>query len=97
MRAGEAIGCSAITEPGVGSNVDRIFFSGDDVTIVEAVELDRARPDFFSPWCAILTFRDGKIIQDHTDLEPNRRPGIESDVPYFVSPRNLDSRRQADA
>jgi hypothetical protein len=65
--------------------------------IVEAVGLDTVRPDFFSPWCAIPTFRDGKIIQDHTDLEPNRRPGIEADVPYFVSPRNLDSRRQADA
>ena len=42
----------------------------DDVTIVEAVELDRARPDFFSPWCAILTFRDGLMSGErfHYDL-----------------------------
>jgi hypothetical protein len=62
--------------PGRKMRIDRILFSGDDIAIVEAVELDTARPDFFSPWCAILTFRDRKIVQDHTYLEPERWPGI---------------------
>lgn len=64
--------------PGRRMRIDRICFSGDDVVVVEAVILDTARPDFFSPWAAILTIRDGKIVSDHTYLEPNRWPGIEA-------------------
>ena len=58
--------------------IDRVLFAGDDTAIVEAVVLDSARPDYFSPWCAILTFRNGKIVQDRTYLDPARWPGIEA-------------------
>ncbi|MGH8597217.1 MAG: nuclear transport factor 2 family protein, partial [Gammaproteobacteria bacterium] len=64
--------------PGRKMRIDRILFSGDDIVIVEAVILDTARPEFFSPWVALLTIRDGKIVQDRTYLEPVRWPGIEA-------------------
>lgn len=64
--------------PGRRMRIDRVLFAGDDTAIVEAVVLDSARPDYFSPWCAILTFRDGKIVHDRTYLDPARWPGIEA-------------------
>ena len=64
--------------PGRKMRIDRVLFAGDDTAIVEAVVLDSARPDYFSPWCAILTFRNGKIVQDRTYLDPARWPGIEA-------------------
>lgn len=64
--------------PGRSMRIDQIYFIGDERTVVEAVILDSARPDFFSPWCAILEIRDGRIVRDHTYLEPNRWPGIEA-------------------
>lgn len=64
--------------PGRKMRVDQIYFIGDERTVVEAVILDSARPDFFSPWCAILEIRDGRIVNDHTYLEPTRWPGIEA-------------------
>ena len=69
--------------PGRKMRIDRILFAGEDIAIVEAVILDSARPDFFSPWCAILTIKDGKIVEDHTYLDPSRWPGIEAakDIP----------------
>ena len=69
--------------PGRKMRIDRILFAGDDVAIVEAVILDTARPDFYSPWCAILTIKDGKIVEDHTYLDPARWPGIDAakDIP----------------
>lgn len=64
--------------PGRRMRIDQIYFIGDDRTVVEAVILDSARPEFFSPWCAILLIRNGKIVNDHTYLEPVRWPGIEA-------------------
>ncbi len=63
--------------PGRYMRVDRVLFCGDDTAVVEAVVLDRARADFFSPFCAILTIRDGRIVTDRTYLDPARWPGIE--------------------
>ncbi|MBI4694124.1 MAG: nuclear transport factor 2 family protein [Gammaproteobacteria bacterium] len=85
MRVEQAVlrGC-----PGRYMRVDRVLFAGDDVAIVEAVVLDRARPDFLSPFCAILSVRDGKIVSDHTYLEPERWPGIAEAAPH-VSPGGL--------
>jgi len=62
--------------PGRSMRVDRIRFIGDDVAVVEAVVLDAAQPGFFSPWIALLTIRDGKIIEDRTYLDPAHWPGI---------------------
>lgn len=62
--------------PGRTMRIDRLLFFGDTDVIIEAVVLDSAQPNYFSPWAAILTIRDGKIIQDHTFLEPARWPGI---------------------
>lgn len=62
--------------PGRYMRIDHVYFIGDDRTVVEAVELDHARPKFYSPWCAILQFKDGKVIHDRTYLEANRWPGI---------------------
>jgi ketosteroid isomerase-like protein len=63
--------------PGRHMRIDHLYFIGDDRAVVEAVILDSARPDFYSPWCAILEIRDGKIVTDRTYLEPTRWPGIE--------------------
>ncbi|MGQ0698379.1 MAG: nuclear transport factor 2 family protein [Panacagrimonas sp.] len=75
MRLEKAIKTAA---PGRYMRIDQIYFIGDDRTVVEAVILDSAKPDFFSPWCAILQIKDSKIVRDHTYLEPARWPGIES-------------------
>lgn len=64
--------------PGRSMRVDRIRFIGDDVVVVEAVVLDSARPDFFSPWIALLTIADGRIVEDRTYLDPAHWPGIEA-------------------
>lgn len=64
--------------PGRRMRIDHVQFIGDQKTVVEAVILDEARPDFFSPWCAILTIKGGKIVKDRTYLEPTRWPGIEA-------------------
>lgn len=64
--------------PGRSMRVDRIRFIGDDVVVVEAVVLDSTRPEFFSPWIALLTIRDGKIVEDRTYLDPAHWPGIEA-------------------
>ncbi len=64
--------------PGRKMRVDRVEFIGDDTALVEAVNLDSARPDFFTPWCAILKFnKENKIVLDRTYLHPERWPGIE--------------------
>lgn len=70
--------------------VERVLFSGDDTAVVEAVVLDTAQPAFYSPFCAILRVRDGKIVQDRTYLEPTRWPGLEGAVAH-VSPGGLGS------
>ena len=70
--------------------VDRVLFSGDETAIVEAAVLDDARPEFFSPFCAILRVQEGKIVQDRTYLEPTRWPGLEGAVDH-VSPGGLGS------
>lgn len=64
--------------PGRSMRIDRIRFIGDDVAVVEAVVLDSTRPEFFSPWIALLTIKDGKIIEDRTYLDPSQWPGIEA-------------------
>lgn len=68
--------------------VDRVLFSGEDTAIVEAVVLDDARPEFYSPFCTILRVQDGKIMQDRTYLEVTRWPGLEGAVAH-VSPGGL--------
>lgn len=64
--------------PGRYMRIDHLYFSGNDRAIVEAVILDTAKPDFYSPWMAILQIKDGKITHDRTYLEPARWPGIEA-------------------
>jgi ketosteroid isomerase-like protein len=85
MRIEKAVvsGC-----PGRYMRVDRVLFSGDATVVVEAVVLDHARPDYHSSFCAILTVRDGRIVQDHTYLDPSNWPGIEGAVQY-VTPGGL--------
>jgi hypothetical protein len=50
--------------------------------------LDDDDPSYFSPFCAILVVRDGKIVLDHTYLEPQRWPGIEAAADH-VTPGGL--------
>lgn len=85
MRLEKAIKAAA---PGRMMRVDRVLFIDDQTAVVEAVILDKARPDFFSPWIALLTIRDGKIVQDRTYLETHRWPGIEVAAP-IVTPGGL--------
>lgn len=82
LRLEKAIKAAA---PGRMMRVDRVLFVDDQTAVVEAVILDKARPDFFSPWIALLTIRDGKIVQDRTYLEPHRWPGIEVAAPLVTA------------
>ena len=79
--------------PGRKMRVDRVLLAGDDTAVVEAVVLNDAEPDYSSPFCAILTVRDGKIVLDHTYLEPQRWPGIEAGAPH-VMPGGLGMKRE---
>lgn len=74
--------------PGRYMRIDDILFAGDDKVVIEAVVLDKARPEYSSPFCAILTVRDGKIVSDHTYLDPAQWPGIEGAIPH-VTPGGL--------
>lgn len=74
--------------PGRRMRVDRVLFCGDDTAVVEAVVLDSARPDYHSPFCAILVIRDGRIVQDRTYLDPANWPGI-AQAAAFVTPGGL--------
>jgi len=68
--------------------VDHVHFSGVDTVILEAAVLDQAQPEFYSPFCTILTVRDGRIVTDRTYLEPTRWPGLAGAVAH-VSPGGL--------
>jgi ketosteroid isomerase-like protein len=50
--------------------------SGDAVT-VEGEMLDEAQgADWKLPFCAVLTFRDGKVVSDNTYTEYSKFPGF---------------------
>ena len=70
--------------------LDRVQFIGDDTAVVEAVVLDLAQPDFYSPFCSLLTVHHGRIVRDRTYLEPTRWPGLAGAVGK-VSPGGLGS------
>jgi hypothetical protein len=56
--------------------VDRKHAVGDVVT-VEAVLVDPDRgADWKLPFCAVLTWRDGKVVSDNTYAELSRWPGM---------------------
>jgi len=75
--------------PGRKMRVDRVQFIDDNNVIVEAVNVDSAQPDFYTPWVAILTFnKENKIVLDRTYLHPERWPGIEG-AKAFVTPGGL--------
>lgn len=76
--------------PGRYMRINHLDFLDDQRALVEAVVLDRARPDFYSPWIAILTVKDGKIVNDRTYLDPARWPGIDQ-AKAFVTPGGLGS------
>lgn len=73
-------------------HIDRVHVCGEQTVVLEAVILDDARPDFFSPFCAVLTIRDGRIVEDHSYLDPAQWPGIAAAAP-FASPGGLGKRR----
>ena len=68
--------------------VNRALICGPETVLIEAVILDDARPDFFSPFCAIFTIRDGRIVEDRSYLDPSQWPGIAAAAP-FASPGGL--------
>jgi ketosteroid isomerase-like protein len=48
-----------------------------DVVTVEGVLLDPDRGDEWRlPFCAVLTWRDGKIVRDNTYADMSRWPGV---------------------
>ena len=56
--------------------VDHIHPCGETI-VVEAVLLDPDRgDDWESPFCAVLTLRDGMIVSDHTYLDFTQWPGL---------------------
>jgi len=76
--------------PGRYMRIDRALFSGDETAIVEAVVLDRDRADFYSPFCAILTIRDDRIVADRTYLDPGNWPGIDKAAEH-ITPGGIGS------
>lgn len=71
--------------PGRYMRIDRVQFCGDDTAIVEAVMLDKARPDFWTPFCVIHVVRDGKVVEDRIYLEGHIWPGMETGA-HLVTP-----------
>jgi ketosteroid isomerase-like protein len=58
------------------ARIERTIAAGDTV-VVEAVLIDPDRgEDWQTPWCAVLRFRDGKIVSDHTYLDAAKWPGF---------------------
>jgi hypothetical protein len=70
--------------------LDRVRFSEEHTAIVEGVLLDDTRPDFYSPFCCILTARDGKFVEEHAYINPTEWPGLEAAAPH-VTPGGLGS------
>ena len=49
----------------------------DDVVTVEGTLLDPDRgADWALPFCAVLTFRDGKVVSDNTYADMSQWPGV---------------------
>jgi len=62
--------------PNRSMRVENTHAAGDVVT-VEAVLLDPDRgADWKLPFCAVLTWRDGKVVSDNTYAELSRWPGM---------------------
>lgn len=60
------------------ARIERTIAKGDTV-VVEAVLFGTDKntgKTWETPWCALLTFKDGKIITDHTYLDQTKWPGI---------------------
>jgi len=72
-RAEQAV---LVAAPRRRARIERAVAAGDTV-VVEAMLLDPDKgEDWQSPWCAVLRFRDGKIVSDHTYLDAARWPGF---------------------
>ena len=57
--------------------IDHTHAAGD-VVVVEATLFDPDQGDEWrSPFCAILTFKDGRIVEDRTYLDDTRWPGFQ--------------------
>ena len=57
--------------------LDRTHAVGN-VVVVEATLFDPDQGDeWLSPFCAILTFKDGRIVEDRTYLDDTRWPGFQ--------------------
>ena len=72
--------------------IDRALISGTETVVIEAAILDDARPDFFSPLCVIFTIHNGKIVRDHSYLDPAQWPGIAAAAP-LATPGGLGKPR----
>lgn len=77
--------------PGRRMRVDRAHVCGEETVVIEAVILDDSRPEFFSPFCAVFTIRDGRIVEDRSYLDPSQWPGIAAAAP-FASPGGIGKR-----
>lgn len=59
--------------------IDRVHPCGEDVLVVEAVLLDPDRgSEWEIPWCTVLTFREGVIVDDRNYLDFSRWPSSEA-------------------
>ena len=61
--------------------IDRALICNAETVVIEAAILDDARPTVFSPLCVIFTIRNGKIVRDHSYLDPSAWPGIAAAAP----------------
>lgn len=72
--------------------IDRALVCGPETVVIEAAILDDARPAFYSPLCVIFTIRDGRIVRDHSYLDPAQWPGIAA-AAHLASPGGLGKPR----
>jgi ketosteroid isomerase-like protein len=57
--------------------IDHTHVAGD-VVVVEATLFDPDQgADWKSPFCAVLTLKDGKIIEDRTYMDDSKWPGFQ--------------------
>lgn len=57
--------------------IDHRHLIGDSRVVVEGVLLDGEKPDYLSPFCAILSYRGDKVFLDRTYLDGASWPSVE--------------------
>jgi ketosteroid isomerase-like protein len=66
--------------------LDHVHACGDRVLVLEAVLFDPDRgPEWRLPWCTVMTFENGRIIEDRNYLDFGHWPAHQAFTPAAVA------------